>query len=105
MSREGCKTLPFPPGSTAYAAYMHAGDGQGAAASQTSTHDNANEITSMSGVALAPLYDQAGSNVRGPRPADANANNAAHFRQFVARPARTCWSFSSTCRQRTRNFR
>jgi len=27
-----------------------------------------------------PLYDQAGSNVRGPRPADPNANNAAHFR-------------------------
>jgi len=47
---------------------------------QTRTHDNANQITSISGVALAPLYDQAGSNVRGPRPADANANNAAHFR-------------------------
>jgi len=27
-----------------------------------------------------PLYDQAGSNVCGPRPADPNANNAAHFR-------------------------
>ena len=27
-----------------------------------------------------PQYDQAGSNVRGPRPADPNANNAAHFR-------------------------
>jgi len=27
-----------------------------------------------------PLYDQAGNNVRGPRPADPNANNAAHFR-------------------------
>ena len=47
---------------------------------QTRTHDNANQITSISGVALAPLYDQAGSNVRGPRPADPNANNAAHFR-------------------------
>ena len=48
--------------------------------SQARTHDNANQITSMSGVALAPLYDQAGNNVRGPRPADPNANNAAHFR-------------------------
>jgi len=47
---------------------------------QTRTHDNSNQITSMSGVSLAPLYDQAGSNVRGPRPADPNANNAAHFR-------------------------
>ena len=49
-------------------------------ANQTRTHDNANQITSISGVALAPLYDQAGNNVRGPRPADPNANNAAHFR-------------------------
>jgi RHS repeat-associated protein len=49
-------------------------------ATQTRTHDNANQILTISGVALAPLYDQAGNNVRGPRPADPNANNAAHFR-------------------------
>jgi RHS repeat-associated protein len=80
MPKEGCKTLPFPPGSIAYAAYMCAGDGQGDAVTQTRTHDNANEILTISGISLAPLYDQAGNNVRGPRPADPNANNAAHFR-------------------------
>jgi len=51
-----------------------------AAATQTRTHNNANEIATISDVTYAPLYDQAGSNVRGPRPADPNANNAAHFR-------------------------
>ena len=48
--------------------------------SQTRTHDKANEILTMSGLTFAPLHDQAGNNVRGPRPADPNANNAAHFR-------------------------
>jgi hypothetical protein len=48
--------------------------------SRTRTHNNANEMASISGVTYAPLYDEAGNNVRGPRPADPNANNAAHFR-------------------------
>jgi len=48
--------------------------------SQTRTHDKANEILTMSGLTFAPLHDQAGNNVRGPRPADPNANNTAHYR-------------------------
>jgi RHS repeat-associated protein len=37
--------------------------------SQTRTHNNANEILTISG-AITPLYDQAGNNVYGPKPAD-----------------------------------
>ena len=77
--------MPFPPGSTAYAAYIRDGNGQGAVANSHGrdarvTHGQDAHATHGRDAHSTPAYDQAGSNVRGPRPADPNANNAAHFR-------------------------